>query len=865
MLRLTKLLLLLLLFSSAAMAQKKQKTTAKPVVTAPVRDTSITDEVKDAMADNIAVVTIDDNDQGDGGGQNVSSVLTAGRDPFFSVMSFNFNSVRYRMRGYDGDLNTTFMNGIQMDNLDNGFTPFGLWGGLNDVMRNREVSIGLRYNTFSFGDISTSTAIDARASKQRKQTQIGYALSNRNYTHRMTFYHGTGISKKGWAFVVAGSFRGADEAYVPGTYYNGYSYYLGIDKRFGQKHLVSLSAFAAPTETGRQGSAIEEMRTITGDKYYNPTWGMQNGKKRNANVAKSNQPTIILNDEYRFNNRTTITTAISATFGDRSTSAIDWYNAPDPRPDYYRYLPSYQLGSGLQQEVLNAMRADVNKRQINWAGLYDVNRNSIATIQNANGIAGNNVTGRRSRYVVENRVINTKRLNFNSVFNTSVGDHVEITGGVSYQSQTNNYHKTLEDLLGGQFYVNLNQFAERFIPNSTTANQNDLQTPNRLVYKGDRFGYDYDIHIRKASSWIQGVFKFKKFDFFAAAEVSNTQFWREGRVQTGLFPNNSFGTSPVNNFNNYGLKGGITYKLDGRNYFYVNGAMLTRAPLFDNVFISPRTRDFIQDNTTSEKIQTVEGGYVLNAPKIKIRLTGYYSRFEDGMNVLTFFHDDYRNFVNYGLTNIDKLHFGGEFGAEAKIARNITMNVAASVGRYYFNSRQEATVTLDNDASVLNKDLIFSQNYRVPGTPQNAYSFGLSYRSPKFWFVSLSANYFDNLWLDYNPIRRTFAAVEGLDINKPSDVEIRNGILNQTKLDANYTLDFFGGWSWKLPRSFGFKKATFLVFNAGVNNILNNQNIVSGGFEQLRFDYDDKNINKFPPRLFYAFGLNYFTSVTFRF
>jgi hypothetical protein len=153
MLRLTKLLLLLLLFSSAAMAQKKQKTTAKPVVTAPVRDTSITDEVKDAMADNIAVVTIDDNDQGDGGGQNVSSVLTAGRDPFFSVMSFNFNSVRYRMRGYDGDLNTTFMNGIQMDNLDNGFTPFGLWGGLNDVMRNREVSIGLRYNTFSFVDI----------------------------------------------------------------------------------------------------------------------------------------------------------------------------------------------------------------------------------------------------------------------------------------------------------------------------------------------------------------------------------------------------------------------------------------------------------------------------------------------------------------------------------------------------------------------------------------------------------------------------------------------------------------------------------------------------------------------------------------
>ena len=142
---------------------------------------------------------------------------------------------------------------------------------------------------------------------------------------------------------------------------------------------------------------------------------------------------------------------------------------------------------------------------------------------------------------------------------------------------------------------------------------------------------------------------------------------------------------------------------------------------------------------------------------------------------------------------------------------------------------------------------------------------GLSYRSPKFWFVSLTASYFDNMWLDFNPLRRTYQAVDGLDLSKPADVDLREKILAQTKLDAQYTVDFFGGWSWKLPRSFGFKRNTFLVFNVGVNNILNNQNIVSGGFEQLRFDFDEKNVNKFPPRLFYAYGLNYFGSITLRF
>ena len=44
---------------------------------------------------------------------------------------------------------------------------------------------------------------------------------------------------------------------------------------------------------------------------------------------------------FGLNNNTTITTAAGYSFGNRSITALDWYNAADPRPDYYRYLPSY--------------------------------------------------------------------------------------------------------------------------------------------------------------------------------------------------------------------------------------------------------------------------------------------------------------------------------------------------------------------------------------------------------------------------------------------------------------------------------------------------------------------------------------------
>ncbi|HUN03366.1 MAG TPA: TonB-dependent receptor, partial [Niabella sp.] len=91
-------------------------------------------------------------------------------------------------------------------------------------------------------------------------------------------------------------------------------------------------------------------------------------------------------------------------------------------------------------------------------------------------------------------------------------------------------------------------------------------------------------------------------------------------------------------------------------------------------------------------------------------------------------------------------------------------------------------------------------------------------------------------------------------------------ILAQEKFPDQFTLDFFGGWSKLLPRKYYVNnKRTYLVFNLGVNNLLNNTNIRSGGFEQLRFDYENKNVDKFPPKYYYAYGLNYFASVAFRF
>jgi hypothetical protein len=205
---------------------------------------------------------------------------------------------------------------------------------------------------------------------------------------------------------------------------------------------------------------------------------------------------------------------------------------------------------------------------------------------------------------------------------------------------------------------------------------------------------------------------------------------------------------------------------------------------------------------------------------------------------------------------------GGELGIEAKIYKGFSMNLAGALGRYYYTSRQNAFITQDNSQEVLaTNETIYSKFFKIGGTPQRAATLGFSYRSPKFWFVNVNLNYFDDMWIDINPIRRTEAATDLLD---PTSDAFRS-VIAQEQLKGQFTMDFFGGYSWKLDKSFkSMKMPSYIYLNVGINNLTNNQKFITGGYEQLRFDFDDRRVDKFPTRYTYAFGINYFISVTYR-
>ncbi|MGJ7031147.1 TonB-dependent receptor [Niabella hirudinis] len=835
--------------------------------TLPGTDSLVNDLKADAEA-QLPVILLDESDLYEGNSAPVSSVLSAGRNPFLAAAAFSFSPLRFRLRGYNnGD--AVYLNGAGFISLDNGSTPFGQWSGLTNIMRARQNAYGLEAADFAFGKPGLNTNIDLRAGAQWVQTQVGYAASNRSYRHRFLLTHGSGFNKKGWAHSYMLSTRYSAEGYVPGTYYRSLSYYAAIDKRINTRNVFSLIAFGAPTENGRQTASVQEAMDLAGTVFYNPAWGYQNGKKRTAAATTTFQPVFMAVHERRPHAQTSWTTTLAYIFGKRKLSGFDWYNAPDPRPDYYRYLPGYYAVT--QPATAASLRALLSGNpdllQVNWNRLYEVNRANWVTMRNVSGLPGNDVGGKRSLYILSNRVSDLRRYLINSMYATKLRGGLALAAGISYQYQDNVYYQEVEDLLGGDFWVNVNQYAERDFPNDPGPAQYDLDHPDQLKKEGEPYGYHYRMIAGRATAWGQLRASLNRVDLFFGANAVQTQFYRQGLNRNGLFPGNSYGPSTHQQFMNPGFKTGGTYKLNGRNYFFVNGGFFRTPPFFDNVFISPRTRNTLQEGPLkSETTWSAETGYKLNSPRFKIGLTGYYTQIKDAYDVMSFYHDQYRNFVNYALSGIHTVHFGGEIGAEIKLNTALSFNGAASVGRYYYNSRPYAVVTADNNAEVLAEQVVYLKNFRVPATPQNACSAGFFFRSPQYWFISLTANYFDNAWLSINPIRRTFAAIGDADPALDGIGELIDQMIKQEKLPASFTLDFFGGWSKRLPRRYTVhKQPVYLVFSIGVNNVLNNTAIRSGGFEQLRFDMEDKDASRFPPKYYYALGLNYYASIMLRF
>jgi hypothetical protein len=807
--------------------------------------------------------------------ENISGILHSGQDAFSRVASFQFSNARFSLRGMDSKYSKVYFNGIPFNQLYDGRPQWSTWGGLNDVMRARELFQYMMPSDYGIAGPIGGVNYNIKASDIRKTKKISYALTNRNYSHRLMGSYATGMMKNGWAFAALASVRYAAEGHFEGTYYNAQSIFLAGEKRLNDKHSLNLSLFFTPNERGKSSPNTMEVYNYKGNRY-NAYWGMQNGEKRNARVKKLYAPTAILTHNWTIDPNTSLQSSVAFRQVTTANSRIGYYNANNPDPTYYRYLPSYWLSKDNLPEAANRYNEFVAYGQIDWDYLYQANKSNTAD-------------GGSARYYLYDDVIRDNSLFFTTHFNKRFGDHLILNASLYYQNLKSEGYAQMDDLLGAPFYFDKNPYAP------VGMEDNDLNNPDRKVYSGDKFGYDYFIFGTQYNGFVQLQYVTKYLDLHGAVSFGQTGYQREGRFKNPLFAD-SHGKGQKKTFNEFAVKTGATFKITGRHLIDANFVYQSKAPDMRNVFYNSRVSNAVTPDIKNELISGFDVSYIYRSPYFKSRLTAYVTNVNNYTEIQRFFAEGISLngvsgipsningnafFLTQMVTGESRYYEGLEWGMEAQLAPEWKLNGALAVGKHVYNNNPDVYVASDLfNATYLGTSNLYG--YRLANGPQKAASIGFEYRSPDYWFVGVNFNYFDQAYINISPMLRTERFYLDPNTNEPYgeitdyrgrdewdipavDNQILSELLAQEKLESYTHVNLIGGKSWKVN---DYYIGLFVL----ANNLFDHVS-PTGGFEQSRKAsypelYVDEKINDIPVfgnKYWMSYGRNYFIMLSLRF
>ncbi len=803
--------------------------------------------------------------------QVMPSSVSASKDVFNNIAGFQLSQMRFRPRGYDSEMEATYLNGVYFNDALTGYGPWSLWSGLNEATRNQEVAPALGVSDYGVGGIGGVTNINARASQMRKGFRSSVVNANNNYRFRVMVSYASGMLDNGWAYAFSFSTRQGGNDWINGTYYNAYGYFASVEKQLNRCHRFALTVLGAPTQRGVQNASTQEVYDMVGSNYYNSNWGYQVDKKRNARIRNFHEPIAMLQYFYTPNPTSTLMATASYRFGRNGYSALDWYDGADPRPDYYRYLPSYfeRQGNYAKADIVRwAWGSDWGTRQIDWDRLYNNNYGNLtedSKLAELNGL-------RRSNYVIEERHTDQRDANFKVQWIKTLRGGHRLNIGLDARYNRTEYYKKMKDLLGGDYWLDVDKYAERdFVGERVMQNNLDYYEANGhapIVKEGDKYGYDYYAHVRDAKVWGIWNFNTARLEGFVAGEAGYVSQWREGLYRKGSFEDNSQGASEKLNFFEYKAKGSLSYKISGANSLTASVAYMQQAPSFQSSFVSPRTRNSVTPNLTAEKVFSADLTYDLHVGGCKARVSGYYTTIEDRSKVISIYDDLQATFTNFAMSNIDSRYAGVEVGFSIPLFKFLNLNGAVSYGDYRYTSNPLITQTADNSAEiVLSGEKVYWKGYHVESTPQTAANLGLALRTSNNIYAGIDVNYYNALYLSMNPLYRTDKALTGRIFASNTYEENLASVkemTHQERFDNAFVLNANIGKNWYIVN-----RKYNLGVSLQVNNLLNNRTIRTGGYEQMRLREDESGTtvkyDRFDSKYFYLMGTTYYLNVYFRF
>ncbi len=442
----------------------------------------------------------------------------------------------------------------------------------------------------------------------------------------------------------------------------------------------------------------------------------------------------------------------------------------------------------------------------------------------------------------------------------------------------------MDDMLGGTIFHNVNSYAIGDYPITDPRVQYDLNTagPNntgKLVYEGDKFGYDYKLEVMKGLLWASYTAELGRFQTNFSAKLGQTNMRRHGYMRNGMAADNSYGNSGIARFGEGGAKGSISFDAGRGHTFKIGVGYEWRPPMANTAFIAPEICNDYVANLKDEHVFSSEFSYQFQNSWLHANLNAYYSRLDHVTEWQCFYNDDENSFTYVSMTGLKKEYYGVEAGLDFKLTSWLNFKTIGSICEAKNLNNVTAVYMLSKSADVYS-DKAYVAAKRESPTTHTLGSLGLNFHKSG-WFIDLNANYYDRIYLSYSPSYRYERVLKNRQSAHITYPEIFDAVVsedgNSFLPEATEQTKGHGGWmvDMSIGKSVRLKKGS-LNFNLMITNLLNNQTMVTGGYEQnSRSGYtltttgevNNARIYQFSknPKKYYAFGTNGMFQVSYRF
>ncbi|MBO4314525.1 MAG: TonB-dependent receptor, partial [Prevotella sp.] len=759
--------------------------------------------------------------------QNVT-ILNSNTNVYASQVGYLFSPARFRYRAFNQKYNDVYINGAPMNDMERGQFSFSMVGGLNQQTRNVDFSLPFESNNFCVPGMAGSNNYNFRAGSMAAGHRITLSGANRNYTVRGMYTYASGFNEKGWAIAANLTYRWAKEGYVEGTFYNALSYFFGVQKKWDNGHSLSVSTWGNPTERASQGASTDEAYWLANDRYYNPYWGYQNGHKRNSRVVNDFAPSAIATWDWDINNDMKLITSLFGKYSMYKSTKLNYNNAENPQPNYWKNLPSSyydvwdETNATYRTELAladwNTARdywlASKENRQINWDRLYWANKNAAAT-------------GADALYYVQAKHNDNLTFNLSSTLTERIGNNKTWNIGGNLATNVGRHYQTMEDMLGASTFHNINSYALGTYDIINPYVQYDMNTmgangEGKLIYEGDKFGYDYAVRVYKGNIWSNYSVTTGRWHAMLSGRMGQTAMNRKGYMRNGMFADNSYGTSKTAWFSEAGGKGSLSLDAGRGHVFKIGVGYEWKAPLANAAFVSPEMNNDFVANLKDEHVFSSDFGYQFQNAWIHANLNAYYSRVDHQTEWQNFYFDDINSFSYVSLTGMEKEYYGVELGIDIKVnsAFNVKLLGAMTEAKNINNCNVRY---MSSTKRTYTDDVVMNKGMHEAGTPLTVGSVALSYHSGG-WYLDLMGNYYDRIYLSYSPSYRYQGTLKTM--GKKSNNVYK--VPEQAEGHGGFMLD------GSIGKGIRIHGGRYLSINLMVSNITNNRKLCTGGYEQSR-------------------------------